>query len=387
MKFEFWYCWLLLSSMLFACIGVYIALFPDGIALSPWNNEMARHFFDGDAPEDAAKLKSFLFGPLGGTILGFYFLQIYIIWNAFRQKKRWAWWAILAGTLSWFAIDNLQSIKHGAWFNVLLINFPAIVVVGLPLVMTWREFFSVPKGSGAWQFDEFKPVGRDYGSQSEVDVYDSSHADFRDIVAESHHVLDTLGIKPGDTVIDFGSGTGTFAVEAAKREAKVHAVDVSQAMLARAKAKANQEGVSGIEFHHAGFLTYEHPEDSVDAVVTIYAFHHLPDFWKGIALKRIHRMLKPGGVFYLHDVVIQEPSALDNIARFVDNQEKAGGDFLREDAEGHFRDEFSTYDWVIDEMLSRAGFSVTSKHMEDGVLGTYLCIKKQKSPPDADGKE
>lgn len=227
----------------------------------------------------------------------------------------------------------------------------------------------------SWQYDEFKPVGRDYGSQSEVDVYDSSHADFRDIKTENNRVLDTLGIKRGDTVIDFGSGTGTFAVEAARREARVYAVDVSQAMLARAKAKADQEGVSGIEFHHAGFLTYEHPEGSVDAIVTTFAFHHLPDFWKGIALKRIHRMLKPGGQFYMHDVIIEEPSALENISLFIDKQEKAGGDFLREDAEGHFRDEFSTYDWVMDELLSHAGFSITHKHIEDGVLGTYLCTK------------
>lgn len=227
----------------------------------------------------------------------------------------------------------------------------------------------------SWQYDEFKPVGRDYGSQSEVDVYDSSHADFRDIKAESNRVLDTLGIKRGDTVIDFGTGTGTFAVEAARREARVYAVDVSQAMLARAKAKADQEGVSGIAFYHAGFLTYEHPESSVDAIVTTFAFHHLPDFWKGVALKRIHRMLKAGGQFYLHDVIIEELSALENMALFIDKQEKAGGDFLREDAEGHFRDEFSTYDWVVNGLLSRAGFSITRKHIEDGVIGTYLCTK------------
>jgi ubiquinone/menaquinone biosynthesis C-methylase UbiE len=231
------------------------------------------------------------------------------------------------------------------------------------------------KSNLSWQYDEFKQVGRDYGSQSEADIYDSSHADFRDIRAESNRVLDALAIKQGDTIIDLGSGTGTFAIEAARRGANVHAVDISQAMLARAKAKTDQEGVSGIEFHHAGFLTYEHPEDSVDAIVTTFAFHHLPDFWKGIALKRIYRMLKPGGRFYMQDVVIEEPCSLENIALFIDKLEKAGGVFLGEDAEGHFRDEFSTYDWVMDELLSRAGFRIARKHIEDGVLGTYLCTK------------
>ncbi len=53
-------------------------------------------------------------------------------------------------------------------------------------------------------------------------------------------------------------------------------------MLALAKSKAELEGVAGIEFHHAGFLTHNHPDGSVDAIVTTFAFHHLPDFWKGV---------------------------------------------------------------------------------------------------------
>ncbi len=231
------------------------------------------------------------------------------------------------------------------------------------------------KSKLSWQYDEFKQVGRDYGDKSEVEVYDLSHAHFRDIKAESNRVLELLALKDGDTIIDFGSGTGTFAVEAAKRGVIVHAVDISQAMLARAKVKARQEGVSGIEFHHAGFLTYKHPENSADAVVTSFAFHHLPDFWKGIALGRIHRILKPDGQFYMHDVILQEENPLEKIARFIERQEHAGGDFLRKDAEGHFRDEYSTYDWVMDGLFSRAGFITTRKHFVDGVIGTYLCKK------------
>jgi ubiquinone/menaquinone biosynthesis C-methylase UbiE len=224
-----------------------------------------------------------------------------------------------------------------------------------------------------WQYDEFLSVGRDYHSQAEVDIYDKSHADFRDIQAESNRVLDTLGLKAGETIIDFGTGTGTFAIEAAKRALRVHAVDVSPAMLARAKEKAAREGITNITFHHAGFLTYEHPDQAADAIATTFAFHHLPDFWKGVALQRIHHMLKPSGLFYLHDVILQEEDALANIARFVERQERAGGDFLREDAEGHFREEYSTYDWVLEGFFARTGFRIRQKKFEGGVLGTYLC--------------
>lgn len=228
----------------------------------------------------------------------------------------------------------------------------------------------------SWQYDEFKQVGTDYGSKAEVEIYDASHADFRDIEAESIKILDLLEIKEGDRLIDFGSGTGTFAIQAARRCARVYAVDVSQAMIDRAAAKAVKAGAANIEFRLAGFLTYDHADAPVDAVVTTFAFHHLPDFWKGIALKRIKGMLKPGGQLYLHDVILEEADALENIATFLDKMATAGGTLLREDCERHFGDEFSTYDWVMDGLLARAGFTIKSKQMEDGVLGTYVCTTK-----------
>lgn len=227
----------------------------------------------------------------------------------------------------------------------------------------------------SWQYDEFKQVGTDYSKETEVQIYDSSHANFRDIEAESIKVLDLLEIEKSSTLIDFGSGTGTFAIQAAQRCAKVYAIDVSQAMIDYATTKTNNIEISNIEFHHAGFLTYEHIGLPVDAVVTTFAFHHLPDFWKGIALKRVNNMLKPGGYFYIYDVILEETNALENIAALVDKLGIAGGELLREDTKKHFKDEYSTYDWVMDGLLLRAGFKIKSKRIDDGVLGTYVCNK------------
>lgn len=227
-----------------------------------------------------------------------------------------------------------------------------------------------------WQYDEFKQVGTDYGSKDEVDIYDSRHADFRDIETESIRVLENLGVKTGDVLLDMGSGTGTFAIQAAKRGARVHAVDVSQVMIDQAKAKAVGAGVSNIIFHHAGFLTYEHRDSPADAIVTTFAFHHLPDFWKGVALKRMYGMLKPDGFLYLHDVILEEVNSFNNIQALIDTLGKEGGKLLQEETERHFRCEYSTYDWVIDGLLSRTGFQVKSKQIEGGVLGTYFCTRR-----------
>lgn len=226
-----------------------------------------------------------------------------------------------------------------------------------------------------WQYDEFKQVGKDYSSQQEVEIYDASHADFRDIEQECKAILDAISIGANDTVIDFGAGTGAFALHAARRCQKVIVVDVSEAMINYAKTKAANANISNIEFCHGGFLSYEQDSQTVDAIVTTFAFHHLPDFWKGIALSRLHHMLKPGGRLYLTDVILEEANALKNIAHFIDQQTAAGGDFLREDAEAHFREEFSTYDWIMQGLLTRAGFTISSKNMEAGLIGSYLCIK------------
>lgn len=226
-----------------------------------------------------------------------------------------------------------------------------------------------------WQYDEFQQVGKDYGQKSEVEVYDSSHSDFRDIEKESLEVFEKIQLGKKDILVDFGCGTGTFAILAAQRCTYVYAADISSAMLDHAKKKASERGVKNIDFLNTGFLNYEHKGKAPTVVSSTFAFHHLPDFWKGVALKRIHKTLAQGGRFYLCDVILDEEEPLEKISRFIEKQDQVGGDFLREDAEQHFREEYSTYDWVIDGMLQRSGFKIESKEKQEGIIATYVCSK------------
>ena len=225
----------------------------------------------------------------------------------------------------------------------------------------------------AWHCDEFRQIGRDYTSIDEVRIYDETHAQFRDIAAEANQALDRLSAREGQTLLDIGSGTGVFAREAAGRGLVVHAADVSETMIAYAKQRTSDFDIT---FHHTGFLTVEFEADEFDLITTTYAFHHLPDYWKGIALHRLYPLLKSEGQFYLRDVIIQEENSMANIDKLIERQEQLGGDFLREDAEGHFRDENSTYEWIMDGLLERANFSIEEKSFEGGLLGTYFCRKR-----------
>ncbi|MEM9446700.1 MAG: class I SAM-dependent methyltransferase [Verrucomicrobiota bacterium] len=223
-----------------------------------------------------------------------------------------------------------------------------------------------------WQYDEFKQVGKDYGKQSEVDAYEPSHSRFRDIEKECREIIHRVQLSSRDILADFGCGTGVLARLASDICSHVYAVDVSLTMLHYAKSKSSNDNIT---FCHAGYLSYEHSGDSPTVITSSLSFHHLPDFWKGIALQRLHTLLAPKGKFFLVDVILDDKNPIQEISSFIDKQTKLGGDFLREDAESHFREEFSTYDWVIDGLLDRTGFHVVEKNKFDGIIAAYLCEK------------
>lgn len=139
-SFGFWHKWLLAVSVLNVVIGLVIAVLPDSALFALHASATADVFFDGDMPAQAAELRAFLFGPLGGTIAGYFLMQTFVVWGPFRRREPWAWHAILWAMLLWFVVDSAMSTLHGAFFNVWMINLSTLVLVGLPLLMTRRAF-------------------------------------------------------------------------------------------------------------------------------------------------------------------------------------------------------------------------------------------------------
>lgn len=130
-------------------------------------------------------------------------------------------------------------------------------------------------------------------------------------------------------------------------------------------------------FVHDGFLSYQHASSPVDFVVTKYAFHHLPDFWKGVALNQFATMLKPGGNLYLEDVVFSfTPDAVEDSVETWINRVANGQSFSSSDFAGHVRDEFSTYGWILEGLIERAGFEIVERNYTSPTYANYLCTKK-----------
>ena len=234
----------------------------------------------------------------------------------------------------------------------------------------------------AWLYDEFKHCGVDYSKAEQAKIYDERHQKFRDFRKEFESMLAFLALPHPETLalIDLGCGTGAAAIHAAGVFKRVTAVDISEAMLAQAREKAG--GTFGnLTFVCGGFLSYEHTGAPADVVITKAAFHHLPDFWKQVALQRINRMLKLGGVLYIHDVVFRfEPQDYaDRINAWVKRLGDLAGDAFRRDIEAHIRDEYSTFDWILKGLLERAGFAVEKDRSDDGFLSEYACRKVKEA--------
>jgi len=225
------------------------------------------------------------------------------------------------------------------------------------------------------RYDEMIPPGRDFRSREVVEAYDAFHRRFRDIEKENEAIISALGLQASHTIADFGSGTGAFALQAAGHCAMVHAVDVSQAMLDYTQWKAHSAGITNVTCHHGGFLTYEHAGAPLDAITSSMAFHHLPDFWKQKALHRLHAMLKPGGRLFLSDVVFAENGYEANIAGWIREMTAKVGADMAADLESHLCTEFSTFAWILEGLLARAGFGIDSAEHTGGVLARYLCTR------------
>jgi SAM-dependent methyltransferase len=224
-------------------------------------------------------------------------------------------------------------------------------------------------------FDELAHAGREHLDAAYV-AADDEKAGFEEDAAEEVGMLRELGLGADSTIVDVGTGTGTLALAAAPAFRRVVAVDVSPAMVTALRKKV--AGAPNVECVQAGFLSYQHRGPPADAVYSRNALHHLPDFWKAVALERVAAMLRPGGIFRLRDIVFSFDvrDAERAIGAWLDD----GGNWSRTELEAHLRDEHSTFTWLLEPMLERAGFEIAeADYGTRRIFAYYVCVKRGAS--------
>ena len=222
-----------------------------------------------------------------------------------------------------------------------------------------------------WYYNERGRIGLEpavasiYGSDDDGDL-------------RARAALQMLGVKKGWRIADIGCGNGVLATEAALMGAEVDAIDISPAMLALAEIYA-RDRKAAVRTQSAGLLSFAYQPNSYDLIVSEFTLHHLPDFWKAVAMSRIFAALKPGANFYLRDIVfVSMPDGSErNVEQWADFNVK-NHDFARDNVVAHMRDEYSTFGWVMERMLTEVGFTLLSADYHAPLHGTYLLQKPDK---------
>jgi ubiquinone/menaquinone biosynthesis C-methylase UbiE len=110
-------------------------------------------------------------------------------------------------------------------------------------------------------------------------------------------VLDLACLRPGESILDVGCGTGTLAIAAKRRvgpTGTVHGVDASPVMIARAGKKARKTGVE-VLFTTEVVEALPFPDAQFDVVLNTLMLHHLSQTARQECASEMRRVLKPGG--------------------------------------------------------------------------------------------
>jgi ubiquinone/menaquinone biosynthesis C-methylase UbiE len=101
--------------------------------------------------------------------------------------------------------------------------------------------------------------------------------------------------RPDMEVLEFGCGTGSTATTHAPYVKHLLAIDISPKMLEIAQRKADASNVKNVTFQHSSIDEFSAPDQTFDVVLGLSILHLLGD--KEAAIRKVHRMLKPGGIF------------------------------------------------------------------------------------------
>ena len=156
-------------------------------------------------------------------------------------------------------------------------------------------------------------------------------------------------------VLDIGVGTGNLASRFIGKGINIIGIDTSREMLTICKQK-----YPDLELRIGDFLKIPLPTQSVDVVVSSYAFHHLTPAEKNESILEMRRVLKPKGRVVVADLMFRDASHEEHIKQAL--RESDGGDVADE-----LDEEYPALFTDLEEMFRREEYIFRGEQLTDSV--------------------
>lgn len=171
-----------------------------------------------------------------------------------------------------------------------------------------------------------------------------------DRAREAERLAHLVSAGPNDRSIDLACGPGTLALRFARHVRWICGLDLTPAVLARARDAARAENITNVAFTIGDAQTLPFPDHSLDLAVTSYSLHHIPHPARTIA--EMARVVKRGGRVGVLDIFVPEDPAAAEINNRIERHRDPS--HTRTLAQSEFK-----------KIFAAAGLRIRSAEMEE----------------------